>query len=263
MKKIGFIAAFVASMLVGFTSCDSEDELPSVSADFDITVEGEAPNATVLITNKSKIADTYEWTFGSGFDKTTSTAKSPSRLKVDKTGELSITLIASNGTDSKTLTKKIDVTGKNAIVTLTDITFDFGSKGEFIFFSSIDSTIYKKSELNATNGSSIDFALLTYSDSSISSFESPHSTNLKDFGIIGAKNTKIMNFQSLFSVEDFDALADDDKFKNMKISHNGDTFSIWQNPQIILFELSDGKKGAIKVKNANSKVTVDIKMMKY
>jgi len=48
------------------------------------------------------------------------------------------------------------------------------------------------------------------------------------------------------------------------ITHTNDVFLLSNLPKVILFQLSDGKKGAISVKSYNnSSVKADIKMMKY
>lgn len=108
-----------------------------------------------------------------------------------------------------------------------------------------------------------DFALVTFQGSSLAYFESPDEAS-ENFGVTGAKNTKINNYQSTFTTTDFTSLVDSEKLQNTTVAHTNDSFSLSGLPKVILFQLNDGKKGAIMVKSYNGTgVVTDIKMMKY
>jgi PKD repeat protein len=110
--KIGVIA----SVLVIFTpSC--KKELPSASFDFS-PITGEAP-LNVSFTNKSTNATSYSWDFGDG---TTSTSINPSH-RYSYGGNFTITLVASNGKNSSTITKSIYVRTPVQLAPIADFSF--------------------------------------------------------------------------------------------------------------------------------------------
>jgi hypothetical protein len=263
MNKLSFITVLLSGVF-SFMSCSKSDDDPAVEASFEVTVTGEAPNATLTLTNNSKVADTYTWTFSTGANIESSVDKTPTGITVDKAGEFTITLTASKGTDSKTATKTVTIPGKNAIKTFTGVTFAYGDNTDYgIFFSSADSKVYKKAELDATNGPKIDFALMTFKGSTMAYFVSADDADEK-FGITGAKTTKILNYTSLISATEFDALVNDEKLKSLTVTNDDNTFLLSSLPKIVIFETSSGMKGAIKVTNVNAtSVKADIKMMKY
>ncbi|TAE04810.1 MAG: PKD domain-containing protein, partial [Bacteroidetes bacterium] len=96
-------------LLLGLFSCKKDEVIPQPVADFSVTVNGQAPNATLTIVNKSTDATTYEWSFGTGASIKSSTDKEPANITVDKAGQLSITLKASNGTKKKKKTIQVNV----------------------------------------------------------------------------------------------------------------------------------------------------------
>lgn len=253
-------------ILIGllFTSCSKDDEKTPLVADFSTTLTGQAPNAQVVITNASTGETTYQWTFGTGASINTSTEKTPPTITVDKAGDFTITLKVSNGNEYKEVTKTISITGNSAIRTYTDVAFSqtSGSNTYGRFFSTTTGLIYKDNEVNATSGTSIDLAFVG-SNSSAIYFASPNSTNL-GITIPNATLTKIKNYQSGFSVSDFDSMSDDSKLQTLTVVDDGEVIGSLSFPLTVIFQNASGKKGVIKLKSINAeRLLVDIKVQKY
>jgi len=59
-------------------------------------------------------------------------------------------------------------------------------------------------------------------------------------------------------------MTDDQQLANLSISHDGESFGSFIIPCLVLFEIADGRKGAIKARAVNSsRLLVDIKIQKY
>jgi hypothetical protein len=94
-------------------------------------------------------------------------------------------------------------------------------------------------------------------------FDSP---NKAIYNIPGATATKVMNYLPTppISLMEFDAMTDDSKLAALTINDTNDSFSNRYIAGIILFQLSDGRKGAIKTQALNStRLVVNIKIQKY
>lgn len=246
-----------------FTSC-SKDEKTPLLADFTTVVTGQAPNAQIAITNKSTGETTYQWTFGIGASISSSILKTPPTITVDKAGDFIITLKVSDGSVFKEVTKKIAITGNNAIITYTDIAFSQtrGSSTYGRFFSSNNGLIYKDTEVNSTNGASIDLAFEGCNCTGIY-FASPNS-NYLGITVPGATNTLIDNYRCSFNVSSFDSMVDDNSLMNFTVVHDGEVIGSLSFPFIVAFQNAAGKKGVVKLKSINSdRLLVDIKVQKY
>ena len=105
-KTIGF--AMIASAL--FSSCTKIQDDVNVSANYDYVVTGVAPTAEVSFVNRSVSAVSYNWNFGTTYSGPDSnvTARNP-KIRVDKAGNITVTLTAKNGTNSDMITKTITV----------------------------------------------------------------------------------------------------------------------------------------------------------
>ena len=73
-------------------------------ADFEISLSSESAPTEVTITNNSKAASSYNWTF-SGGDPSSSTEENPSIIYYAEKGDYSIDLEVSDGTETKTISK--------------------------------------------------------------------------------------------------------------------------------------------------------------
>lgn len=153
---------------------------------------------------------------------------------------------------------------EETLVTYSDIEFaqDDNSTEHGRFYSTSDGKMYKSDELNDTNGPTID-VVFQGSESSFIFFESPDDLFDSSIEIPGATSTKVTNFESGFSVADFDAMTDSEPLKNLDIVHDNESIGSLDFPLIVLFENAAGKKGAIKLKAINSnRLLVDIKVEK-
>ncbi len=157
-KFIVPMALLCAAMF--FVSCSEDDDPTPVVADFSLSVSGASPNAIVTLTNTSTGGSVYGWVFGAGANVSVSAEKAAAALTVDKAGTFEVTLTVANGSDIKTITKTIEITGNSAIISYENIEFarDASSKTYGRFFSTETGLIYKGSEVNATTGPKIDLA---------------------------------------------------------------------------------------------------------
>jgi hypothetical protein len=264
IKKFIFPLTLVSTLLFIFSSCDDESE--AIQAHFELSVSGEAPNATVTINNSTTGANAFMWTYGSGAESGFSTEENPGPITVDKVGTFEVTLVAKNGDDAETITQTVQVTGNNAILVYQDVAFAraAGSSTYGRFFSTETGLIYKDSEVNATSGPKIDLAFKQNGDP-VNYFISPDDGEA-NFGIPGAQTTKVINYTTAFGVTAaiFDAATDDSFIKNITIPASDDDSFGTSHPYIILFETEYGRKGAIKTKAVNAdRLLVDIKVEKY
>ena len=161
-------------------------------------------------------------------------------------------------------TIKAIVDEKNNIVTYNDVVFGLSTEDEKYgrFFSFESGKIYKASEIDETNGSTIHLAFGNFSKAMFF-FESP---TAKGYNIPNATETKIINYEKepSISVDDFDSMTDDRKLAALTIEGKGDdSFGYSSIPGTVLFEISTGQKGVIKTKSLNSdRLLVDIKIQK-
>jgi PKD repeat protein len=153
IKKAIYSLTLLSSMFFIFSSCD-DDENTAVNADFTLAVSGQSPNAEVTITNTTTGASNYMWTFSEGAEIETSSEQNPGPITVDKTGTFEVTLVASSGNDTETVTKTIEITGEDAIIVYQDIAFARAAANATYgrFFSTETGLIYKDSEVKSTTG---------------------------------------------------------------------------------------------------------------
>lgn len=255
---------FFSALALCFLSCSKEDAVKQPIADFTVTVSGQAPTATLTIVNKSTDASTYAWTFGTGASALISADKEPSGIKVDKTGDISITLVANNETVTSTKTVTVNITGKNALTSYTDLEFalNAGNTTYGRLFSFETGKMYKDNEITTAIGSKIHLAFGSMGGTMFY-FDSPTKT---DYKVTGATVTKVSNWLSTspISVTDFDAMTDDTKLTVLTITDTNESFGKNSVPGIVLFQLASGRKGVIKTKAINDvRILADIKIQKY
>lgn len=244
------------------SSCGKTETLP-FNANFEVTLTGEAPNATITINNLTTGADSYEWIYSEGASVSGSTEKNPADFTVDKAGEFTITLNATSGTETKSAYSTFTIDGNTAILTFTDLEFGLNA-GDLTYgrlFSIDDGKIYKDGEITPALGPKIDLGFA--SNAPLYYFETPDHV---DFGLTGATSTKVENYVTAtkFSVAMFDAMVDDADIKNLPITYDGNAFSANQMANIILFETAAGRKGVVKTTALNSsRIMADIKVQKY
>ena len=264
MKAIIRLNSILLLALIFMTSCSKDDEQitsTKLEAKFEVAVTGDAPNASITITNNSTAATSYEWTFSDGGNINTSNQKSPA-LNIDKAGDFEVTLKISNGTEEKTITKTVAIPGNSAILTFTDIEFSIlgGDATYGRFFSTETGLVYKNSEVTSDNGSKIDIAFDSFSGN-INYFETPDKSK---YAIPNSSPSTFINYvTSQFDITSFDDISDDELLDSLNLS--GDTGSFPGSYEgAVIFENSIGKKGVIKIKNVDDRrVLVDIKVQKY
>ncbi len=259
MKKI-FYGLLALTLL--FSCSDDEDE-KEIIADFECEITGNAPDASVKITNNTTNAESYEWTFDEGADITSSTDKELT-VVFDKAGEHTITLVAISGDSQKELSKTIEIGGYNAVITYEDLEFALDVDDETIgcLFSFDTEKMYKPSEVTDDNAASIHLGFGSMANT-IYYFVSPTDDM---FDISGVTETQVVNYEETpsISVDDFESITSDSLLSNLSITGTNDSFGNSQIPGTVLFELASGKKGVIKTEAVNSeRMLVDIKIQKY
>ncbi|MBN1187887.1 MAG: PKD domain-containing protein [Bacteroidales bacterium] len=260
---------FMLFLCVGFilSSCSKdEDTKTPLVVNFEATITSQAPMALVSIVNSTTGADEYSWTFGEGADYMASTEKTPPTITVDKAGSFTITLTAKNGEEEKTETKTLTIPGNSAIISYEDVEFatEAGNTTYGRFFSTASGQMFLDSEVNATNGPTIDL-VFGQLGTPVNFFDTPDNS---DYSIPGATNTKVMNNPSdpPISSPEFSFMHHDELLKDLVITNDNESFgaSAASGDHIVLFENADGKKGAIMTKAINNdRILVDIKVQKY
>jgi hypothetical protein len=254
----------VTAIIFGFLSCTSDEnasEPEPLVADFNVSVEGEAPNAEIIIENISEGGSVFEWEFGEGSSVENSTEEVPSGVVVDKAGEFTIKLIVESGSESDEISQIVNIEGNSAIITYEDIEFDQDNDNQVngISFSVSEGKVYTDAELSEDNYDLIDFYYFGCQCTSISFF------GADDSDIIPEGNATLMrNRDSDFTVEQFDESSDDLLLSTIEIAEEQNFMGTIDFPHIVTFQLEDGRLGAIKGKQINSsRILVDIKVQKY
>ncbi|MCT4614164.1 MAG: hypothetical protein N4A49_04725 [Marinifilaceae bacterium] len=260
MKNFFYYLFFISVVLY---SCSDEDDDVNLLADFSVEVKGEAPDAEILISNMSSGAASYSWTFGEGANIKETTEQTPTAIKVDKAGEITIKLTVQSGLDSKEIEKTVKVEGVSAIQTYKDVEFGLEANSSYgRIFSFDDGIIYKDSEISEDNGSKMHLAF-GHMGGTMYFFES---ASAQDYNVPNATVTKVINYEDTptFTVSAFEALNNESSLIDLKIENADDSFGNSNIPGIVLFELASGKKGLIHTKEVNSeRILVDIKIQKY
>jgi hypothetical protein len=267
--NLKFSTLLATAIMMAFLSCTSEDDSSNSStdepeplvADFNVTVEGEAPNAEIVIENTSEGGSSFEWEFGEGSSMEGSTEEAPSGITVDKTGEFEIKLIVSAGSESEEKTETVTIEGNNAIITFEDVEFDqdYDNQVNGINFSVSEGEVYTDSELSDENYDLIDFYFFGCECTAISFFGADDSDMISD-----GKQTLMRNKSNDFTVDQFDASSDDAELATIEIAEEMNFIETLEFPHVVTFQLEDGRSGAIKCKEINnSRILVDIKVQKY
>lgn len=253
---------------------------PAMFIDFDwevdfIDQDFQAP-VTLHLKNKTTNANSYQWVIN-GALPSQSTEESPI-IVFNNAGSYNITLNSTNDKETKTLQKQITIHPDQNLLSFKDIKLGISSAQSSIgvFFSSKLGKVLKKNEINATNGSLIDFGYFGLDDDfSYNQFISPKEAQNTAFSKVpSAIHTKIINSQelvgNLLNPTQFDAIQKGSDFISISINetNRGKTpFNKNIAPRIIPFQTEDGRKGAIKIKGfissgTESYIIVDIKVQK-
>ena len=230
----------------------------------------------LFLKNQSVNATAYRWKVSSGAFQQESTDENPSFI-LPTAGTYQIELTANN--DKQTLSEKKNFTviaGDN-LITFTDVKLGINTnKTVGCYFSSFLGEVLKPNEVTAENGGLIDFVYFGQSTSfAYNVFLSPDEAQTAVFDPIpNATKSYFINKQEnkgqvFFSVADFDVLSSGATLSSLSIKSNSNKapFNKEMTNRIVLFEIANGRKGAIKIKEyvsngAESYLVVDIKMQK-
>lgn len=234
----------------------------------------------VSFQNNTSSADNYSWKF-IGSDTQVSNDKSP-EIIFNQVGRHLIELTASNDKKSKTLTKTIDIYEDTNLFVLNNIklgnVFSHNTSEIPALYSTVTRKNYFTSEVDAfvANNIEIVFVGMT-SDLSMSKFISP--SEISSSGLLPfshGQKVKIINSQELcncgvnFTIANFESMKTDELLQKLSIVETSGGKQFFSNKQkrVVLFETTDGRKGAIYVKefvrvNAQqSYILCDIKVQK-
>lgn len=257
---------------------------PYLEAYFEIDIAFEdddyqAP-VSVKLVNNSVSATSYNWSF-TGANIASSSAEEP-EIVFNSVGTQTITLTATNGKETKTISKNINILENTNLRIYEDIQLGINSAHTSnsigAFFSTLTREVYSAAEVNEEVSSSIDIVFFGLNENfSRNRFVSPDGLRDTTFPEIeGAQHTKFINSQELcncsasLSVADFDAMNNDTILQNLTIEETAEGLQDFNSdviPRIVLFETQDGRKGAIKIKDyvsdgTNSYIVIDIKIQK-
>ncbi|WP_109435531.1 PKD domain-containing protein [Aquimarina sp. AU119] len=234
----------------------------------------------VQFDNNSISATTFEWSF-TGASSIFSEAESP-EIVFTEPGVQTITLKTSNGKDTKTVVKNIEVFANTNLRVFEDVKLGINTAHTSnvlgSFYSISNRSVYTSNEINNETGKNVDLVFFGLNESfTRNKFVSPNGLSETTFtSLQNPKHTIFINSQELcncaasLSAQQFDMMQDDTLLKNLMIEETPgglQSFDSTMTPRIILFETQEGKKGAIKIKEfvqegQNSYLLVDIKVQK-
>lgn len=257
---------------------------PFLIADFDFNVAFEDDDfqvpARIQFQNNSISATSYEWNF-EGAIPASSNGENP-EVVFTNIGSQTIRLTASNGKESKSISKEISFFTNTNLRELKDIKLGINTAhtGNTIgsFYSIVDRKVYKDEELTPEIEKRIDLVFFGLSSAFDNNrFTSPDNLSITTFNeLTSPKKTIFINSQELCNCSaslthaQFDIMTDDTMFRNMVIQETPGGLQNFDNtmkPRVVLFQTQEGKKGGIKIKEfindgQNSYIMVDIKVQK-
>jgi PKD repeat protein len=194
-------------------------------------------------------------------------------------GQYTVHLHLSNGKHTRQVSQTVTVKENTNLRTHRDIRFGINTARETIgsHYSTQLRRSFKTSEINANNGAMIDIAFFGLNaDFTYNQFISPTAlteTPLPE--IPGARHTKFINKAEQTSLsltpEQFNAMTTDALLKDLPVYTADDSdefFTRLPLPRVVLFETTDGRKGAIQIKEMitngaeSSYIRTDIKVQK-
>ncbi|MCG2617751.1 hypothetical protein LZZ85_25845 [Terrimonas sp. NA20] len=251
---------------------------PALSAAFDIEPsfdddDYEAPLVATLH-NKTTSATSHKWTVNGGV--VAGSSDSISSIRFDHPGTYTVVYESSNGKQSETVTRTITVKPNSGLRTVADVKLGINTAHASVgsFYSTSLRKVFKKEEVNNSNGNKIDIVFFGLNDGfSFNQFINPASAATWTFDAIpGATVTSVINKQEETSVQlsaaAFDQLNNGSALNAISVPpNNADASFNATLPRIVLFKNAEGKKGAIKVKQfvqagLYSYIICDIKFQK-
>ncbi len=229
------------------------------------------------LANLSRGGLTWRWTASGGAIGNITGENSDITITVP--GTYTIALEASNGKETKTVTKEITIKPNSGLRTMTDIKLGINTAHATI--GSFYSTRLRQVVSQQATDSLLQAVDLVFfglnAGFGFNKFVSPDSVEQYTFlPIASAQTTIFINALEAcacgitFTPADFDAMLTDAPLQNLLINATAEgslPFAISQEPRIVLFRTTDQRKGAIKVKTfvqdgQQSYIVVDIKVQK-
>ncbi len=259
---------------------------PFLIPDFDFTVAFEDDDFQIPVktqfTNTSVSATSYEWSF-EGATPATSSEKDP-EVTFTTAGIHAITLIATNGKETKTIKQTIEVFPDTNIRVLENIQLGINTAHNTnmigSFYDITNRKVYAAEEVNSDNQEFIDLVFFGLNQNFVENFfVSPDDLSETNFlALQNAKKTIFINSQELdnrpgftpLTVTQFDGMQNDAALRPINIEETNPGLQAFDSdivPRIVLFQTQEGTKGAIKIKEyvengQNSYITIDIKVQK-
>ncbi|MCL1868091.1 MAG: PKD domain-containing protein [Paludibacter sp.] len=252
---------------------------PALDVDFEIIPsfedeDYESPFKASL-QNKTISGLNYLWSCSGGTIPNATSENT--EINMSNSGNYNIVLQASNGKETKTATKTVTIKPNSNLYRVSDVKFGVKQAENTLgcYFSLAKRATYISNEVRSADEPFIN--LVFYSaDVSLQfcKFISPTDVSNFDFyPMPNATATYFINDLSatiiVFSGGGFDSMENDSPLQSLNIRNNANStwFSTVTLPYIILFETSDGRKGAIKIKQAvcngnESYILTDIKYQK-
>lgn len=235
---------------------------------------------TLNTINNTVSALSYEWAVEGPEDQIL--AGETPQIVLTVPGIYNISLTASNGKETKTISKSIEVFSNTNLRVFKDVKFGINTSHNNDILGSMFSTktgnIYTRSEVNETIGGEIDIVFFGLNSTfTFNKFVSPDQTGTTTFNVIpNASHTKFINSQELcecsasLSDVEFNQMNNDNLLQALTIEETQGGLLQFNNetvPRIVLFEDAGGRKGAIKIKEfiedgPNSYIVTDIKVQK-
>lgn len=248
---------------------------PELSSKFSLVkkstlFENEVP-INFNLKNDSQGAISYKWTMD-GANPGASKDKEPV-INYTEPGVYKIILETSNGKVTKVSETEIELQADKGYRLFENIKFGIASAHDSLgsYFSTSMGKVFRgKDVISAADGSAIDIAFFGLDQKlTFSQFISPQKVAEKGFlSIVSATNTKFLNSHNLAFAANFETI-DQAFLTGLPISKSVEItkFIPLALPQVVLFENSKGRKGAILVKEFVAKgdlsyIVADIKVLK-
>jgi len=155
IKKTIKLLAFSIILIVTACSKDKNIDADPLTVDFNISVSSDFAPAEVTITNNTTAATSYNWSFTGGTPES-STDQNPSTVSYSSAGEYTISLEASNGTETKTSSKIFSIGEPLTVDFDISVSSDFAPAEVTITNNSSGATSYNWSFTGGTPESSTD-----------------------------------------------------------------------------------------------------------
>lgn len=234
----------------------------------------------IQMVNNSVSALEFEWRV-EGANPSGSELETPVFI-FDTPGSYALILTATNGKETKTLTKELVVFEDTNLRAITDLELGVNTahnQGNIGAFVDLDkSIVYTQDQFMMADDPRIDLVFFGLGPQfEFNKFYAPNNLENTSFEAIpNARSTIIINSLEHcgcgidFTAQDFDAMTNDGVLQEMDIVESvggNQHFTDAQVPRIVLFETQEGRKGALKIKRfrsngADSSIVVDIKIQK-